>query len=149
MSRINQCLKTGAKVLLTGESVVAKGDLYMFASPGHGVNLVLHYVTPHQSVILKDDEPWSPEYDAVFDTASQRYEEFLDIPGAQVMMIHAELAYMHPDIPKPEGYGARDARKSQIEDFIKSLAEGFGGADSGVDVKVLRINKDGKVEDLE
>lgn len=130
---INQCLKNGAKVLLTGEKIAAHGDLYFVSTPGQGQDLILHYTLPHQSVSLKDDEPWPEEYDAVFDTETNRCEEFLDLQGAQVMVMKNAHAYVSRNVPVPKGYSTVPANSNPLQTMLDAL---------GVDVKVFSIGKD-------
>lgn len=156
--KVNQCIKTGANVLLTGENVVVHGDLYFISNPGDGVSLVLNYVTPHKSVHLADDEPWPEEYDAVFDTAKiDQYgtQGFLDIPcpgHLGVMVCHHWAAHVSKRIGLPQGYGPiRDgAQEFDIEDAIRAIADKMAeqlGASAGA-VSIVRIGRDGSVEEV-
>lgn len=158
--KVNQCLKTGATVYLTQEDVEVHGDLHFTSHPGDGVHLVLNYVTPMKCVGLGKDEPWPEKYDAVFDTLAIEKDEtqgYLDISNGTrggVMICHAQYSYLHPSIKKPEGYGSVKAgqpRPDQMRDIAATIAsmigQRLGGSAGDVDVKVLRIDKDGQLHD--
>jgi hypothetical protein len=146
MSKVNQCIKTGARVLLTGESVEVTGDLFFFCEPGSHQHLALHYVEPFKFVQLDKNEPWPMEYDAVFDTETCEGEEFLDIKLAKVMVMHNNHAYVSPNVPVPEGYTSARAVVAAQQHPLEALLASLGKS-LGAEVKILKVNGEGKVEE--
>jgi hypothetical protein len=98
---INQCLKTGANVLLTDESIVVHGDLF-FTMSEVGYTLVLHYVLPHKAVIVHPGCPVG--FDAVFDTHEMYKNDavvrtsFLDLGPAKVMVMGPDFSWLSKEI---------------------------------------------------
>jgi len=149
MSKINQCIKTGANVLLTAEGIVVHGDLHFIAGDNDCQTLVLNYVLPHRAVPgdFSKSENWGGLneniYHAVFDTLhSDDGQHFIDIPigNGGVMVMHPQHGYVHQSIPVPDGYlSEREAaeRISSVPDDIKNqltnaLKEMFGADNVGI-----------------
>ena len=155
--KVNQCIKTGANVLLTGDNVVVHGDLHFISNPGDGVTLVLNYVTPHKFVQLADDEPWPEEYDAVFDTEKiDQYgtQGFLDLQTGMnrgVMVCHHWAAHVSKRLALPHGYGPiAQGQEFNIEDAVRAIADKMAeqlGASAGA-VSIVRIGRDGTVQEV-
>lgn len=101
---INQCIKNGARVLLTDEQVEVVGDLH-FILGEKGITCVLAYELPtHFVPDPKIDGQWNTRFDAVFDTKDMRSigtlasTAFLDLGTPRVMIIGPEYAYLTKDI---------------------------------------------------
>ena len=153
--KVNQVIKTGANVYLTGEDIAVHGDLHFVSTFGRGITMVLNYVTPHTCVGLGADDPWPEKYDAVFDTQridKERTEGFLDIPTGTnrgVMVCHDEYCHISKNLPMPEGYGPnRPPEDVDINKFLSELA-GHLGIPGDADVKVLRLDRNGTVEEVD
>ena len=96
---MNQCIKTGANVILTQENLAVHGDLYAVSDKDGSLTLVLHYVEPMKAVIRDQEQPIGPEYDAIFDT-QQNFKDFgetdclLTIESAKVMVCAPGYAFI-------------------------------------------------------
>lgn len=118
---MNQCVKNGATVLLTGECVEAHGDLFYVHTERGQIGLVLHCSdAPFVSVPSAEIESvWPERFDAVFDTANAKDDQFLFIDAARVMVCAPEFSHVSKRMELPDGI--RGERETMKQDALTEL----------------------------
>lgn len=126
---MNQCLKNGARVILTQENVEAYGDLHAVSDKDGSLTLVMHYVPPLKAVIRDQDAPIGPEYDAIFDTALN-FKDFnevdcvLTLESANIMVCAPTYAFISKALDVP---GTTRGRETSLGAVLEALfAARFG-----------------------